>query len=306
MTEKNLQIYPSKQLTITTDKLKKRIFDVTDDSTERNVIEDKKTMTITPLDIHFSDDFKGANSITAYDELVFDICLSEQFKGNEFTTPAVIHRAMGGSKTNFTAKEKEKILQSVRKLATTYIDFDVTDICKKFGYNNGEDYKYSGYLLPAEYITKTINGQVDTAVIHFLRKSPLLDVAMFKGQFITCDVSLLDVPNIRNTEIILSLKGYLLRRILQIVGSHKPHKKHFDGKQKGGKISFRQSKKLEKTILLETLFEQCGLADAPKNRKAEYRNAITKIMNHFKEQNLISEWRFDKVNGKFRAIFFEL
>ena len=306
MTEKNLQIYPSKQLTIATDKLKKNIFNPTKQSTKRSVIEDKKSGTKTPLIIKFSDDFKDKKNITAYDELVFDICLSEQFKGNEFTTPAIIHRAMGGSKTNFTAKEKEKILQSVRKLATTYIDFDITDICKKFGYNNGESYKYSGYLLPAEYITKTINGQVDTAVIHFLRKSPLLDVAMFKGQFITCGVSLLDVPNIRNTEIILSLKGYLLRRIIQIVGSHKPHKKHFDGKQKGGKISFKQSKKLEKTILLETLFEQCGLADADNGKKRDARNAITKIMNNFKEKKFISEWRFDKVNGKFRAIFFEL
>ena len=306
MSDNILQLYPAKELAIATDKMKKNIFNPTKKSVNRRIVEDKKSATKTNLQIIFSTEFKDANSITAYDELIFDICLSEQFKGNEFTTPAIIHRAMGGGKKKIYPKEKEKILQSVRKLATTYIDFDITDTCKKFGYNNGEGYKYSGYLLPAEYITKTINGQVDTAVIHFLRKSPLLDVATIKNQLITCDVALLDVPNIRNTDLILALKGYLLRRILQIKGSHEPHKKHFAGKKKGGGILTRQAKELQNIILLETLFEQCGLSDAPNNRKAEYRKTIEKILNHFQNENLILKWEFEKRDSKFRAIKIEV
>lgn len=302
---KKLQIYPARELVIATDKMKKNIFNPTKRSVNRRIVEDKKSATKTNLQIIFSTEFKDANSITAYDELVFDICLSEQFKGNEFTTPAIIHRAMGGSKTKIYPAEKEKILRSVRKLATTYIDFDITDTCKKFGYNNGEGYKYSGYLLPAEYITKTINGQVDTAVIHFLRKSPLLDVATIKNQLITCDVALLDVPNIRNTDLILALKGYLLRRILQIKGSHKPHKKHFCGRKKGGGVLTRQANELQNIILLETLFEQCGLSDADRGKKRDARNAIEKILNHFQDENLILNWEFEKQSGKFRAIRIE-
>ena len=285
--------------------MKKCIFDATDNSSARAIVEDKKSKTLSPLDIYLSAEFKGEN-LTAYDELVYDICLSEQVVGNEQTTPAIIHRAMGGSKTNFTAKEKERILRSIRKLATTWIKFDCTATFEKFGYNDGKAYEYNGYLLPAEYIKLLVNGQTGSAVIHFLRKSPLLDVAEMKGQFVTCDLALLDVPNIKNTESVLTIKGYLLRRVLQIVGSYDNHKKHFRGKSKDGKNIYRKARELEKTILLDTLFAQCGLADAPKNRKAEYRQTIAKILNHFQSQKIISGWHFEKESGKFRAVKIEI
>lgn len=297
----NLQLYPSKELVIATDKMKKNVFNPTKQSVNRAIIEDKKSGIKTPLTIEFSD-FNGKQNITLYDELVFDICVSEQFKGNQYTTLAIIHRAVGGSKTNFTAKEKDRILQSIHKLATTWIKFDCSNTFKKFGYNDGKAFEYSGALLPCEFIKASVNGQTDSAVIHFLRKSPLLDVAMFKGQFITCDINLLDVPNIKNTEQFLTLKSYLSRRVLQIVGSHKPHKKHFAGKKQGGGFTFRQAKQLKPIILLDTLFEQCGLKAADRFKQRDARNIVTKIMNHFKEQKLITEWYFEKVNGKYYSI----
>lgn len=305
--EFSIQIYPSKSLVITTDKLKQNIFNRTKFSTRRNIIEDKrKEKTITPLNINFPTTFNEKNNLSAFDELVFDICISEQFNGNMFTTPAIIHRAYGGSKTNFTANEKDKIMHSIRILRSTDIDFDMSDICKLFGYNSGKQFKYSGSLLPSESITATVNGQTDSAVIHFLRSSPLLDVAKLKNQFTTCDIALLDIPNIKNTETVLSIKGYLLRRVLQIIGSHLPHKKHFAGKKKDGGVAFRQAKILEPTILLDSLFEQCDLSNAPKNRKAEYRKTIEKIMEHFKAKKLLHDFSFAKEDGKFRAISLDL
>lgn len=303
--EIKIQIYPPREIFLGIDKMKQRIFDATDNNTARDIIEDKKSMTITRLDVWFTEEFKAEKNLTPLDELVFDCCMTEQAKGNEFTTPAIIHRLMGGSKKNFSFNEKDKILSSVRKLATTFIDFDMTDICKKFGYNDGKGYKYSGYLLPCEYITATVNGQTESATIHFLRNTPLFDVAKMKNQFIICDSKLLEVPNSKSKENVMSLKSCLWRRILQIVGSHKPHKKHFCGRIKGGGINHRTAKKLSTTILLDTVFEQCGLSDATNNRKAEYRNTISKIMEHFKEEGLISEWHFEKENGKFHSVKFE-
>ena len=296
-----IQIYPAKKLVLAIDKLKKIIYDATDSSTSRGVLEDKKSKTVTPLDIKFSAEFQGEN-LTSFDELVFDVCASEQVAGNEFTTPAIIHRAMGGSKTNFYPAEKDKILQSIRKLATTWIKFDCSDTFRKLGYNGGADFKYNGYLLPAEYVSREIGGHTDEAVIHFLRKTPLIDVAQLKGQFVTCDAALLNIPNIRNTELVLSLKSYLLRRVLQIVGSYDNHKKHFRGKSKDGKNIYRKARELEKTILLDTLFAQCGLSDATKRQQQQARETITKVMNHFKSEHLISDWYFEKVGGKFRAV----
>ena len=129
---------------------------------------------------------------------------------------------------------------------------------------------------------------------------------MFKGQIITCDIKLLDVPHIRNTDLILGVKGYLLRRILQVKGSYEPHKKHFCGKKQGGGFTFRKARELQKSILLDTLFEQCGLSDADKGKKRDIRNTISKIMDYFQNEGLISEWQFEKSEGKFRAILFVL
>lgn len=303
MTEYNkIQIYPTKELVICIDKMKKNICNPLKKSKKRKIIEDKRSKTKTPLKINFSSDVED---VTAYDELILDVCISEQFKGNEYTTPAIIHRALGGSKTKLTTKDKDKILQSVRKLATTFIDFDITDVCKKFGYNDGKEYKYSGAILPCEYVTATINGWTDSAVIHFLRKTPLLDVATFKGQIATCDISLLDVPKIRNTDTILAIKGYLLRRILQIKGSHNPHKKHFCGKNKEGKLNFRTAKKLKKIILFETLFQNCELSDADRFKQRDARTAISKILDHFKEKGVITEWHFVKKDGAYYSIHFD-
>ena len=139
-----------------------------------------------------------------------------------------------------------------------------------------------------------------------MRRTPLLDVAKLKGQFVTCDAALLDVPNTKNTELVLKLKGYLLRRVLQIVGSYDNHKKHFRGKSKDGKNIYRKARELEKTILLDTLFAQCGLSDADRGKKRDARSIIEKIMNHFKAEKIISDWHFEKESGKFRAIKIEI
>lgn len=300
--QKFLQLYPSKKFVIPIDKLKKDIFDTNDNNTERDVVESERLDIVTPLDVRFS----SLGRLNAFDELVFDVCMSEQYHGNNHTTLSIIHRAMGGSKSNFTAKEKEKILQSIRKLADTWIKFDCSDCFKKFGYNDGKSYKYEGYLLPLEFVMATVNGQLDSAVIHFLRKSPLLDVATMKGQIATtCDLSLLDIPRIRNTDLVLSVKGYLLRRIVQTIGSRQKHNAHIVGKKQGGGYIYKRAIELPKVIKLDTLFSQCGLSDATKRQQQQARETIAKILNHFMTKGLITEWQFTKKDGKFYSITFE-
>jgi len=131
--KKKLQLFPSKNFVFLTDKLKKNIFDLTQKNYEnREIIESKKPLILTALNIYFSTEFKNKPYLTGYDQIIFDACISEQHHGNEFTTPAIIHRAIGGSKTKLTLVEQEKILNSVRKLATTFIDFDMSDVCEHF------------------------------------------------------------------------------------------------------------------------------------------------------------------------------
>ena len=292
--KKKLQLFPSKNFVFLTDKLKKNIFDLTQKNYEnREIIESKKPLILTALNIYFSTEFKNKPYLTGYDQIIFDACISEQHHGNEFTTPAIIHRAIGGSKTKLTLAEQEKILNSVRKLATTFIDFDMSDVCEHFKYNEGKSFTYSGYLLPAEFLSAYVNGQLSSAVIHFIQNSPLLDVAKMKKQLISCDNLLLEVPSTNINENILAVKGCLLRRILSIKGSHNP--------KRGKRVS-----KLCPVILFDSIFEQCELLDADRNRKSEYRNAVEKFLNHFKSCGLISDWHFEKKGNKFYSIHLKL
>ena len=290
--QKKIQISPATNFIVLTDKLKKNIFDVSQkDYENREIIESHKPLVLSTLNIYYSTEFKYKTYLTGYDEIIFDACISEQYQGNEFTTPAIIHRAIGGSKTKITVTEQEKILNSIRKLATTFIDFDISAVCEKFNYNEGKQFIYSGYLLPAEFISATINGRFDSTVIHFLQNSPLLDVAKIKQQLIACDNSLLYSAKSNVQENVLAIKGYLLRRILSIKGSH--------SNKRGKRV-----KKLQPIILIDSLFEKCELLYADRNRKSEYRNIIEKIMDFFKTQGLISSWHFEKQGNKFYSIHF--
>ena len=289
---KKIQIYPTKEFVILSDKLKKNIFDVSQkDYENREIIESHKPLILSSLNIYFSTEFKDKTYLNGYDEIIFDACISEQYKGNEFTTPAIIHRAIGGSKTKITIAEQERILKSVKKLATTFIDFDMSAACEKFNYNEGKQFTYSGYLLPAEFVIASIGGQIDYSVIHFLRSSPLLKVAEIKKQLIACNNELLSVPNTNTNENALTIKGYLFRRISTIKGSNDIHRS-------------KRVKKLQPIILLDSLFEQCELINADRNRKSEYRNLIEKILNHFKSQCFIKDWHFEKQGNKFYSIHF--
>lgn len=300
-----VQVYPSKKFVIICDKLTNNIFNSNrKNSTEIDLVEDDFANIVTPVSLTLSSAFTN-NHLTAFDHLIFDACVSEQEKGNEFTTPAIIYRAIGGEKDRISPTAQMKILNSIKKLATTWIAFDCSDICRKRGYNDGRGYEYNGSLLPLEFVVATVNGQVDTVAFHFLRKSPLLDVAKMKGQLITCDDgNLLKLPHLKNTERVLSIKGYLFRRVKQIIGSHQTRKGHRIGLE-DKKPVFKFNRKLAKFIRLDTLFEQCELSDSNKWQQQDIRTTIAKVMEHFKANNLITEWHFEKKERKIVSISFD-
>ena len=304
-TGREVQIYPSNQFVIVSDKMTNKIFNANrKNSADIDIVEDSKSDTLTELNLTLSNEFPK-NNLTAFDHIIFDACISEQEKGNQFTTLAIIYRAIGGGEDNkITPASLQRIFDSVKKLATTWVSFDCSAICQKFGYNNGKAYAYNGYLLPLEFVIATVNGQIDTVAVHFLRNSPLLDVAKMKGQVITCNSKLLRLPKLNNTERVLSIKGYLFRRILQIIGSHKPHKAHLAGKSNDNQPIYRRNKKLEKSILLDSLYAQCEIDTTSKLQQQRARETITKVMEHFKANNLISEWHFTKKDRKFYSISF--
>ena len=227
--------------------------------------------------------------LTLFDKGVLSVCLSEQAAENEFTTIRRIYQLMGGSHT-LTAELKNSISSSLDKLAQVQIEIDMQESQKLY---HADEYSFKGSILPCERLTAKFRGQIVKETIHFLGKSPLQKVAELKKQIITCDLALLDILNFKNNEFNFRLKFYLLERILFTKGSCDPKRK-------------KRVKKLQPIILFDTLFEKLNIpADIERWKQQDIRNSIKKIMDYFKAQNLISDWRFEKKFDKFYSIEFQ-
>ena len=295
----NVQLFPSDKILVPLDKLANSVFKQKNrEATERAIYEDKRLGIVTTYDLEFLKGF-----LTQLDKLVFCAATSEYLVGNKFFSVRRLWQKIGGSHT-MTSKTRKLIADSVERLACTRITLNMTDINEQRHYKDDRQVIRKNYLLPCKVVETKINGQTSDLTFYISDIPPLLEVTEMKKQFTTQPSSLLDVPKLKSTALTLSLKFYLLERITAILGSHKPHKKHFCGKGKDGKLAFKSATKLQKIILLDALFEQCGLSDAVKWQKQEARNVIKKTLDHFQAQHLISEWHFEKKNGAFYSIHF--
>lgn len=139
------------------------------------------------------------------------------------TTPEAIYRAMVGddgereTRKNASQEMIKDITDFIEKASLHYVNIDLSDICKKYGYNNGEPCILKGNLLYAKLLDNVIVNGKHTTIICFSDYSPFVDCAELKnGQFLTYDKRLLNIPKIPNTKIIIAVKGYLWQRVLEI------------------------------------------------------------------------------------------
>ena len=303
MTDKH-KFKPTKNLFLPIDKLSREIFDVTikknKDTFTNELVEDKKLQIVT---VYYFEPLKG--DLTQFDKAIFCAACSEFSAGNEiFTLQRLFHRIGGGH--HLTTKMKKLIFESVERLANTRFITDLTQIESRLNKPDKEkNFTFRNYLLPCKAIETHINGKLTDAAFQFLDEPPLMKIAQLKRQFITCDAKLLEIPTARTTEQTTAISSYLLERILSIIGSHQPHKKHFIGKGKDGKSLFKQAKQLPKTILIETVFKQCRITNATDKQKHDARQTIEKVMEHFKTCGVISEWHSEKENAKICRLIFD-
>ena len=298
---KNFQLKKLESLIIPIDKLTNVIFDIEKQDAEE-IIENRKLDITTPIIVTRPKDSNG-NDIptTPFDKLIFWIALSEQHAGNSCVSHTRIFHSLGGGENfNHAYNVKAAIIDSLRKLRTTNLHVDLTALTSQFkSYKkaieellntdiDGKSVILEDSLLPSKSVTASINGKISDGVICFHDFSILLTIAEMKKQIVYCDPALLDVPNLRCTVQNLSFKGFLLERILKIKGSLVSNRKRVQ--------------KLNNSILFDSIFSKCGLADEGRNRKAEFRAIISKILTHFVNQNLISSFQFTKKDGKFYSI----
>lgn len=140
-----------------------------------------------------------------------------------YTTADSIYRAMvgddgtSGDRKKATPEMIKQITDIIERASRYYIEIDLSDICEKYGYNEGKPCKIKGHLLPCKILEGVIVNGKPTTAIYFYEVSPLFTCAELKnGQILTYDKKMLNIPKIANTKIIIVVKGYLWQRILEI------------------------------------------------------------------------------------------
>lgn len=231
---------------------------------------------------HFK--IKGVGSVdisrplNEFDRAVFDACISAQATGAKSVTVDFLFRGMtGDDKKQTTPAEKAAILESIGKMMITQIVIDFSEARKKMKYDAPA--RLVGAILPCQYVDGVkVNGQ-ETAIIEFLKESPLLAIARAKKQFISYTAALLDLPNQNNTPLVIRIKSYVTRRVHEII-------KH----------------KMTPTITFEDVFEKCRFDDVTKKQRQDARKIIFDVMEKLKAEGVIRSFEKIKDGRIYRAV----
>ena len=234
----------------------------------------KKEIT-TLLSINFDDLGKdvivnGKKELAPSDREVHNAIVTLCECGNEYITAQAIYRTLAGDKkARISEKHRNEIYESITKCMFTQVDLDDSEDAKAYGYNA---LKYRGPLLAAEFVVGVeLNGQTVDG-IRIFRRPILFEYASKKNQIGRIDTKLLATP-LNKTSEVLVLQGYLHRR-----------------------ISAMKSSKLPKKILYSSIFEQIGDLEEreQKDKKTKMRTAVRKILDYWKEQNFIVDYKEEK------------
>lgn len=285
---RSAQIYPSRVRVEPNDKDTKVLFGIKDEHYQqllagafRNIVEKrnhKKYGTIkTPYSISNSDSYDNKIPLNEFDRAVLSVCISEWLAGNPYTTVAIIFRALIGKvgvpSIRPSKKQEQAIISSIDKLMFTNFNPDTQDSFKKLSYSeNGDSIRIKkSPVLPACVVDAKINGQIIENAIFFLLESPILLITNEKSQILRYDSDLLNVPNQNNTPLVISLKNYVLRRVIEIMAH-----------------------KMTATITWDNVFNRCRISDANRDIKSDARNSIIKLFQHLLSQGFIKSFEHAK------------
>ena len=299
-----IQVFPTRQRITLNDKATKLLFNLPPNWYETMINQGKRQGVIEKRNHKKHGKIKSAFSLSneegytqilpldEYDRAVFDVFVSEFENGNRVLTLPMIQRALSGKIGEVGVipykDQRAAILESIGKLRHTDYNDDILDAYKKLGYidkDEEEEIKEKikkAPVLATKQTSKIINGQ-KTDIFYILDEPPLLTNAKLKKQILTYDAELLDVPDQNNTKLIVMLKNYSLRRVLE---------------------SKAHSKQLKPTLTLDDIFSKCRIADKPNVIKLRAREYIDDFFKHLQSKGVIKSFQWTKKGNKFYSIEF--
>lgn len=221
-----------------------------------------------------SDDISISKNLTSYDREVYNAVTSLYVAGNIVITPPQVVRCMLGmtSQEKPTDTQIQEVIQSIDKMRSTLIEINATKQIEHLKpHIDGKKvtkYVYNDNLLNLRG-TNIIAGGNDVFG-YLIKEVPILyEYSHNVNQIISFDPKLLDTRKAtRNTKEIISIKGYLLRRISTM---------------KNTKSSSHSNR-----ILYNTVFENSGIDCEDKNQLKRYRDNIKKILAQWVEEDFIT------------------
>lgn len=296
----NIQIYPNKQRIIPNCKLAKVINNLSNENysdmivngNERKIREMKNHKkhgdVFTTYQLVSDSDCDDSDPLTEFDRAVLSVCISEWEIGNRHTTPAIILRGLTGKvgsrhvgKGKIHKDQLAAIIHSLKKLISVILDTDLSTVNEQLNYHDGKSQKIIESILPAKIISTSINGQSVDDVIFFLDESPVMKIARDRKQLLTFDATLLDVPKQKNTPLNITIKNYVITRVLEIKLHH-----------------------LTPVITFDDLFKKCRIDNASRKTKMDARNTLTEFFEHLKSKGEIKSFEITKKANSFYSIKF--
>lgn len=210
--------------------------------------------------------------LNEFDRAIFDVCISSREEGFFGLTRDSLFRALIGGKTNQHPRPNQAtaILESLERLMTIIkIDFNQTR--EKIPKYNSVPAQIISPILPCIVLNNVlVNGQL-TSLIKFTDESPLITVARAKKQIITSPISLRDIANQNNTPLVIMIKSYVIRRVLEIILHN-----------------------MTPSITFSDVFKHCDLTNANRWQKQDARKIILGIMENLKFKGVIKSFEFTK------------
>ena len=306
MGKQNIQLYPAKvrivpncKLAKVTSNLKQSSYSKLINGKNAGIVEKKKLKKhgelVSTFTITNADGYGGTDPLSFFDYSVVSVCDSTIAEGNGCITFAMILRALTG-KTKSTSggthngeinkDQRAAIMESVIKLMQTTIKVDNSKVNEALGYE-GEKIIIR-QILSAHIETTKINGQVVEDVVYFHKdengetiKSPFFEVADQRNQIIRYDTELLDVPNQNNSPLVITLKNYVMLRVMEI-------KKH----------------KMTPTLTLDDIFKKARIENKDRKTKQRAREYVDEFLKHLQEKSVIKSFEWTKKRNKFYGVSF--
>lgn len=298
-TLKRVQIYPATERVECNDKMTKITFSHDYENFNRliegksgGIIEKKKRSKkgkeriITSYTVQNADGFGNKEPLDEFDRAIFGVMVSEFLKGNQYTTPSIIFRALigkvgeGYNGINPTKNQVTMIETSIDKMMFTEFDSNAAQSLEQMKYDNGEEiFIEKSAILPC-YRVKAIIGGTVVKAIFFDRESPLWIIANAKNQVLRYDVSLLYTGDHYNTRHKIAVVHYVMRRVMEIV-------KH---------------KNLTPVITFADVFKKCGVENVSRKVKSVLRDNIFKLLDNLKSAKIISGYLINQQGSAYISL----